>query len=195
MNKKSLGAQPFLYPEPCLLVGSYDAEGKPNVMTAAWGGICSSTPPCVTVSVRPVRHTHDAVLKRKAFTVSIPSEALLRETDYVGIASGLRYDKFRIANLTPVASSLVDAPYVGECPVVLECKLIQTVEVGSHTMMIGESRDVRAEKSCLDAEGIFPDPALVKPLIYDAGGSCYYGIGKELGKAFSVGKVFLKQEP
>lgn len=193
MNKKSLGAKPLLYPEPCLLLGTYDAEGKANIMTAAWGGICNSDPLCLMTGVGSTHHTHAALLLRKAFTVSIPSERLLGAADYAGIVSGRRYDKFAATGLTPVRSSLVDAPYVGECPVVLECRLLRSLELGSHTAVIGEILDVKAEVSCLEPGGAFPDPLLVRPLIYDAGSGGYYGIGQALGKAFSAGKVFLPE--
>ncbi len=191
-EKLSLGPKPFLYPEPVLLVGSYDAEGKPNVMTAAWGGICSSDPVSLCVSVRPPRWTHGAILERKAFTVSIPTVAMVREADYVGMASGRRYDKFAVTGLTPVKAEKVDAPYVAECPVVLECKLSHTLELGAHTMMIGEIVDVKADKDCLDSVSGSPDPALFSPLIFDAGTGRYYNLGSPVADAFSVGKALFK---
>ncbi len=190
MSKRSFGPNPWIYPEPVLLVGSYDAAGKANLMTAAWGGICCSEPLCLQVSVRPPRYTHEAISARKAFTVGIPSEKMVREADYLGIASGRRYDKFAAAGLTAVRSDLVDAPYAAQCPVVLECRLRQSLELGVHTMFIGEILDVKVDESCLGPDGK-PDPALIKPLIYDAGTSQYYGFGPVIGKGFSVGKVLL----
>ena len=118
-TKRSLGAQPLLYPEPAFLVSTYDADGKPNVMTAAWGGICGSVPLSLSVCVRPERWTHDAILARKAFTVGIASESMLVAADFVGIVSGRRCDKFSLAGLTAIRAEKVDAPYVAECPVVL----------------------------------------------------------------------------
>lgn len=191
-TKRSLGPQPLLYPEPVLLVGTYDQNGKPNVMTAAWGGICCSEPLSLMVAVRPARWTHDALLQRKAFTVSIASERIAAAADFVGIASGRRHNKFAMAGLTPVKSEKVDAPYVGECPVVLECALSQSVELGAHTMMIGEILDVKADEDCLDASGSHPDIAKVAPLIFDSGARAYYGIGGFVAPAFSVGKALLK---
>ncbi len=193
-TKRSLGLQPLLYPEPTLLVCTYDAEGKPNVMTAAWGGICSSDPLSLVVSIRPMRWTHDAILTRKAFTVGIASENMVVEADYVGIASGRRYDKFAVSGLTPVKAERVDAPYVAECPVILECTLTHSHIVGVHTMMIGAIQDVKVNEDCLDPSGKYPDIAKVAPLIFDAGSGSYYGIGKFIAKAFSVGKPLIKQE-
>ena len=192
--KRSLGALPLLYPLPVFLVATYDVDGKPNVMTAAWGGICSSDPLSLTVSVRPERWTHDALLARKAFTVCIAPENMAVAADYVGIASGRRYDKFPIAGFTPVRAEKVDAPYIAECPVVLECSLSQTLRLGVHTMMIGAILDVKADEDCLDASGGFPDIFKVAPLIFDSGSRCYYSIGQLVGPAFSIGKALLKQE-
>ena len=193
-TKRSLGSLPLLYPLPVFLVATYDAEGNPNVMTAAWGGICGSDPLSLTVSVRPARWTHDALLARKAFTVCIAPKSMAVAADYAGIASGQRCDKFSAAGLTPVRSEKVDAPYIAECPVVLECSLSQTVRLGVHTMMIGTILDVKADDDCLDASGEFPDISRVDPLIYDSGSRCYYGIGQLVGPAFSIGKTLLKKE-
>ena len=185
--KKSLGANTLAQPTPVWLVGSYDAAGKPNVMTIAWGGICCSKPPCVTVSVRKERHTYPAVLARKAFTVSVPSETYARQADYAGMVSGAKADKFAAMGLTPAKSDLVDAPYVQEFPLVLECKLLQAIDLGAHTQFIGEIMDVKADESVLNAEGHI-DPAKLRPIIFAPGSSLYYGLGEIVGKAFSIGK-------
>ena len=193
-TKRSLGTLPLLYPLPTFLVATYDVDGKPNVMAAAWGGICSSDPLSLTVSVRPERWTHDALLARKAFTVCIASENMAVAADYTGIASGRRYDKFPVAGFTPVRAEKVDAPYIAECPVILECSLSQTVRLGVHTMMIGAILDVKADEDCLDVSGKFPDIFKVSPLMYDSGSRCYYSIGRLIGPAFSIGKALLKKE-
>lgn len=192
-TKRSLGIIPLLYPQPVLLVSTYDKAGKPNVMTAAWGGICSSDPVSLMVAVRPERWTHDALIERKSFTVGIPSEDMLVGADYVGIASGRRYDKFDIAGFTPVKADTVDAPYIAQCPVVLECSLSQSIDAGVHTMMIGHILDVKVDETCLDGNGS-PDIAKVAPLIFDTGSRGYYGIGSRLGDAFSVGKALLSNK-
>jgi flavin reductase (DIM6/NTAB) family NADH-FMN oxidoreductase RutF len=192
--KRSLGAFPLLYPQPVLLVATYDADGKPNVMAAAWGGICSSDPLSLSVSIRPQRWTHDALLARKAFTVCIAPESMAAAADYVGIASGRRCDKFPIAGFTPVKAEKVDAPYIAECPVILECSLAQSLRLGSHTLMIGAILDVKANEDCLDPAGKFPDIFKVSPLIYDSGSKSYYSVGKVVAPAFSIGKQFLKHE-
>jgi flavin reductase (DIM6/NTAB) family NADH-FMN oxidoreductase RutF len=185
--KKSLGAKTLVYPTPVWLVGTYDADGKPNIMTAAWGGICCSMPPCVTVSLRKATYTYDSIVQRKAYTISIPSEAQAKEADYAGLVSGRNTDKFATSKLTPVRSELVDAPYVAEFPVVIECRLLHIFEIGLHTQFIGEVVDVKAEDSTISEKGM-PDILKVKPLIFDPGTTSYYGIGGLVGKAFSIGK-------
>ena len=188
--KKSLGAKTLAYPTPVWVVGSYDAAGKPNIMTAAWAGICCSAPPCVTVSIRTERHSYAAIMARRAFTVSIPGQGQVAEADYVGMVSGSVADKFAVAGLTPVRSELVDAPFVGEFPLVIECRLAQTVDLGAHTQFIGEIVDVKADEAVLDADG-HVDLARLLPLVYAPGSSLYYGVGPVLAKGFSAGRKFM----
>jgi flavin reductase (DIM6/NTAB) family NADH-FMN oxidoreductase RutF len=185
--KKSLGPRTLAFPTPVWLVGTYDAAGKANVMTAAWAGICCSRPPCVTVSLRQATYTYGNLLLKKAFTVSIPSEARVREADYCGIASGKTGDKFAAAGFTAVKSGLVDAPYVQECPLVLECNLIHTLEIGLHTLFVGEILDVKADAEVLGDKGL-PDIEKVKPVIFGPEIRSYHGIGQYLGRAFAIGK-------
>jgi len=187
--KKSLGAKTLAYPTPVWVVGSFDAAGKPNIMTVAWAGICCSAPPCVTVSIRKERHSYAAIMARRAFTISIPGQSQVAEADYVGMVSGSVADKFAVTGLTPVRSELVDAPYVGEFPVVIECRLVQTVDLGAHTQFIGEVVDVKADEGVLDASG-HVDLAQLLPLIYAPGASQYYGVGPVVAKGYSAGKKF-----
>src|SRR5512143_649892 len=99
-------------------------------MTASWGGICCSQPPCVAVSLRKATCTHGNLLARKAFTISIPSEEYAKEADFFGLVSGRDTDKFAATNLTAVKSDLIDAPFVKEFPLVVECKLAHVFELG-----------------------------------------------------------------
>lgn len=188
--KKSLGPGTLAYPTPAWLVGSYDETGKPNLMTIAWGGLCCSKPPCVTVSLRKERHSYAAILQRRAFTVGIPGEELVAQTDFAGMASGAKVDKFAMAGLTPVKSELVDAPYAAEVPFVLECRLLQTLDLGAHTQFIGEIVDVKADAAILNEQGQV-DMAKLRPLVYAPGVSTYFGLGQPLAKAYSAGKKFL----
>ena len=186
--KTSLGAQTLVYPTPVFVIGTYDAEGRPNVMTAAWGGLCCGKPPCVAVSVRKARYTYGNLMERKAFTVSVPSQKYLAAADYFGIASGRKADKFAATGLTPVRSDLVNAPYVGEFPLVLECKVVHVADLGLHTQFVGEILDVKVEGDCLDAGGK-PSVELVRPFSFAPAENLYYAIGEKLGRAFSAGKT------
>ncbi len=188
--KKSLGSKPLIYPQPLLVVGSYDKEGNPNLMTAAWGGICSSNPPSVSVSIRDNRYSYQGIIDRKSFTINILSESLVKEADFYGISSGKDCDKFEKTGITPVKSDCVDAPYGKEFPVVLECALSDTLVVGVHTLFIGEIKNVLAEESVL-TENDTPDPQKIKPIVFDFGTKNYYGLGDIIGRAFSSGKEIM----
>ncbi|GAB1409616.1 flavin reductase family protein [Desulfovibrionales bacterium] len=185
--KRSLGAKTLAQPTPLWIIGSYDSTGKPNAMAAAWGGICCSQPPCVAVSLREERHSYAAILERKAFTISVPSAKDARLADYFGIVSGKDVDKFAVTGLTPERSNVVDAPYVAEFPLVLECALVRTVPLGMHIQFVGEIKDVKAEESVLDAQG-YPDMSLVRPVVFTPITRAYYSIGEYLGNAFELGR-------
>ena len=128
--KKSFGPKTLIFPAPVWCVGSYDTNGNPNVMTIAWGGICCSIPPCVTISLRKATFTYGNIIERQAYTLSVPSVQFVQEADYFGMVSGRNVNKFKETGLTPVKSELVDAPYVGEFPMILECKVIHHYEIG-----------------------------------------------------------------
>jgi len=188
--KKSLGAKTLAYPNPVWCVGSYDKQGQPNVMTIAWGGICCSKPAAATISLRKATYTYGNIMDRKAYTISIPSYKYVQEVDYFGMASGKRENKFKRTGLTPVKSDLVDAPYVKEFAMILECQLIHTYEIGLHTQFIGEILDVKADETVLNSAGS-PDMEKVAPFIYGADIQKYYRIGDEIGDAFKVGKELM----
>ena len=185
--KKSLGAKTLVYPLPVWVVGTYDKANKPNVATIAWGGICCSDPPCVAISLRKATYSYGNIVERKAFTINVPSEKYVKEADYFGMVSGRDTDKFAESGLTSVKSELVDAPYVKEFPLILECKLIHTIEIGLHTQFIGEIMDVKADELVLGEKGI-TDIEKLKPVIFAADTGGYYGVGKFIGKAHSIGK-------
>ena len=185
--KRSLGAKTLLYPTPVCVVGTYDRAGKPNVMTAAWAGICCSSPPCIAVSLRKATYTYGNIMERKAFTVSLPTEEYVKVADYFGMASGRDEDKFSRSGLTPMKGKLVDAPFVKEFPLALECKLLHSIEIGLHTEFIGEILDVTADEECLGPDGL-PDIEKIRPILFSPEGRRYHGVGRLLGKAFSVGR-------
>lgn len=188
-NKISLGAE--IKPmAPVWVIGSYDKAGKADMMTAAWVGICCSKPPCVSIALRKATYTYGNIMERKAFTVNIPSKNYVKETDYFGLVSGRDVDKLAATGLTPVKGEKVDAPYLKEFPVAFECKLINTLEVGLHTIFIGEIMDVKADKSMAgENNSLLPCGLLFNPTTRD-----YYGIGEQSGKAFSAGKEIINRK-
>ena len=187
--KKSLGAKSLIYPAPVWCVGTYDAQGRPNVATIAWGGICCSSPPSVTISLRKATYTYGNIKARKAYTLSVAPETYAKEADFFGMASGRTVDKFKKTGLTPAPSQLVDAPYVKEFPMILECRVTHIHEVGLHTMFIAEVLDVKVDDDILGVDGL-PDISKVKPFVYTPEFRHYYAIGAHLGKAFDIGKGF-----
>jgi flavin reductase (DIM6/NTAB) family NADH-FMN oxidoreductase RutF len=190
--KKSLGADTLIYPTPTWVVGTYDKEGKPNLMTIAWGGICCSQPPCLAVSLRKATYTYSNIIERKAFTVSVPAAEQLQIADYCGLVSGRTVDKFAVCKLSPVRSELVDAPYPQEFPMVLECRLLHILEIGLHTQFVGEILDIKAEESSLGPDGN-PMIEKVQPIIFAPRERTYHGLGTLLGKAFEVGRGLMKK--
>ena len=180
--KQSLGAKTIAVPTPVWLIGTYDEEDKPNLMTAAWGGICCSRPPCIQVSLRAATYSHGNIKKRKAFTVNVPSDDLWREADYIGIVSGRDTDKIADSGFTVSKSLLVDAPLVEECGLCIECRLKETVELGLHTMFVGEIVDVKADESVLSGDKL--DIKKIRPIIFNPGSSEYFKVGEKISEAF-----------
>lgn len=184
--KISLGAKTLALPAPVWVIGTYDETGKANAMAASWAGICCSKPPCLGVSLRKATHTYRAIVARRAFTVNIPGEEHMAQADFLGLASGAQLDKFSAARLTPVKSELVNAPVIKEFPLIIECKLVHTIELGLHTQFVGEILDVKAEEGAT-ANGL-PAIEKIKPFLFDPGSQRYFALGPALGDAFSVGK-------
>ena len=185
--KLALSPQTILLPSPVLVIGTYGPDGRPNIMTAAWGGIACSKPPCISVSLREATLTYHNIKQSEAFTVNIPSEKYLKEADFVGLVSGRECDKFKETRLTPGKSELVNAPIVEEFPYALECRLVRQVELGLHTMFIGEIVGMVADGEVLSPKQL-PDIEKVRPILWGSyGNMAYYGIGAKLGAAFSVG--------
>lgn len=177
-EKKSLGITSALYPKPALVIGSYDKDGKPNMMTAAWVSIANSDPLSIAVSMRPATYSYHNLTDKKFFTVNIPSEELTKYVSYVGKYSGRDMDKFKETGLTPVRAEFVDAPYIKEFPIVFECELTEYHDLGSHRQFIGKVIDVKADKAVLGANGAI-DMNLLKPIVYANGG--YYRTGSFIG--------------
>ncbi len=184
--KKSIGSNTVLYPTPVIIVGSYDEQNTPNAMAVAWGGVVSSDPACVSVSIRSSRKTYENIMKKNAFTVNIPSAKYVKEADYFGIETGKNVNKFDKTGLTAEKAEYVEAPYIKEFPLVLECEVLKTVEIGVHTQFIGKIIDIKIDETCLDNDG---KPILnqIDPLAYAVVEKGYYKIGERVGDAYKLG--------
>lgn len=191
--KKSLGAKPLIYPTPVFLVGSYDSHDKPNIMNAAWGGLCSSAPPSVAVSIRKERYSYDCIQRNQAFTINIPRADQVVAADYFGLTSGRDSDKVAVSGMAVEPAEHVKAPVLTECPLVLECRLSHTIELGVHTQLIGEIVDVKIDEECLDETGV-PDVLRVDPLLFAPGNRAYFKVGANVGKAFAAGKALMPEK-
>lgn len=180
----------LLFPTPVLVVATYDKNGNPNAMTAAWGGICCSDPPCVTISLRKATYTYGSLMETKAYTINIPGEQYVKEADYFGIVTGREEDKFAATGLTPIKSEFVNAPYINEFKINLECNVVHVFELGLHTQFVGEVMNVKVDDS-LHENSRQPLIEQINPLIFAPGSGNYYGVGDEIGKAFFLGKAIV----
>ncbi len=189
--KRSIGPRAIAFPTPVFVIGTYDENDVPNVMTAAWTGICCSEPPCISVSLRKATYTYSGLSLHKAFTVNVPSENQVREVDFFGVTSGRKTDKIGDTRFTAVPAEHVHAPYLDQFPLILECQLIHTHVLGLHTLFIGEIVDLKAEESIINDQGV-PDVEKMRPLVYAPEIRKYYGLGPCLGNAFSMGKALRK---
>ena len=167
-----------LYPIPVVLVTCLDKAGQPNVMTVSWVGTVASTPPCLAIGVRPYRYSHAAIEEQGEFVVNIPKRELLSAVDYCGRMSRRRTsDKFAETGLTPVPASQVASPLIAECPVNIECRLIHSLELGSHTLFVGQILAVHVDEEVLDERG-FIDYSRAQAVAYL--GNEYWGLGQPL---------------
>ena len=181
--RKNFGAKTWLYPMPVLIVGTYDENGTPNAMNAAWGGIYDTN--LIMVCLADDHKTTENIKKTGAFTVSFATADTVIPCDYVGIVSANDVpNKFKRAGFHAAKSELVNAPVIAELPMALECKLMKFNEDG---ICIGEIVNVSAEESILDENGKI-DAKKLNPIVYDGVSHAYMTLGEKVGKAFSDGK-------
>ncbi len=181
--RKNLGAKAILYPMPVLIIGSYDKNGVPDAMNAAWGGISEETR--ISVCISEDHKTTENILARGAFTVSIADKENVAAADYVGIVSGNDVaNKIEKAGWTAVRSENVDAPLFDELPMVLECRLISYDSESCR--LVGEIVNICADEKILGDDGKI-DLAKFSPITYDPVHYTYRTLGEAVGKAFSDG--------
>ncbi|MBQ7695386.1 MAG: flavin reductase family protein [Lentisphaeria bacterium] len=177
-----------LAPVPAVLVGCGDGSRRNpyNLITVGWCGMACSDPPQLTIGVRPERFSFGLIRRTGEFTVNLPTKALTADLDYCGVVSGKAIDKFKERGLTPVPGDTVKAPLVGECPVALECRVKEALELGSHWLFIADILAVRVDPGLVDGNGKL-DMEKAGLITYAHGN--YYAVGEELGRfGFSVRK-------
>ena len=186
MSKVTLGPRPLIYPMPALLIGA-NVDGKPNFMAAAWCGIANGRPPMISVGLQHPRHTLKGIQQNKTFSANVPSVDLVKETDYCGIVSGAKTDKVADCKFNIFYGNLNEAPLIDQCPVNLECRVVQMINLGSHMLVIGQIEEVHVTDNCL-TDGK-PDVDKIRPFLWVVEPENEYReLGKPIGKAFSIGK-------
>lgn len=181
--RKNLSAKAYVYPLPVLIIGTYDENGTPDAMNAAWGTVCDTAQVsiCLSASHKTVKN----LLKTKAFTVSMADVKNVLPADYVGVISANKVpDKIEKAGWHVVKSEYVNAPIIEELPLCLECKLVSYDK--NTEICIGEVVNVSVDESILDANGKV-DLTKFKPICYDCDTHGYYALGEKVGQAFSDG--------
>lgn len=180
--RKNFGAKPYLYPQPVMIIGTYDENGKANAMNAAWGGIVGMNEIVVDLSSHK---TTDNLKITKAFTVSVADVEHMATCDYVGLISAKNEpDKMEKAGFTTMKSEFVNAPIICELPLTLECVLTQLID---DSKFIGEIKNVSIDEKILGADGEI-DLGKFHPIIFDTVHSGYYNLGERVGNAFKDGQ-------
>jgi flavin reductase (DIM6/NTAB) family NADH-FMN oxidoreductase RutF len=184
--RKNFGPKTWIYPMPVLIVGTYDENGNPNAMNAAWGGIYDTNQ--VMVCLAHEHKTTENILKRKAFTVSMATADYVKECDYVGLVSGNNEkNKLEKCGLNTFKSEFVNAPIIKELPFTLEC-IVKSYDANS-CCLVGEIINISADETVLTNGKV--DVSKLCPITYDSFSHQYYVLGSPVGNAFSDGKIFI----
>ena len=188
--KKELGVKPYVFPMPVLMIATYGADGKVDVLNMAWGGVCAEN--MVALNIDEDHKTSENIKARGAFTLSVADIPHIEAADFFGIASGNRMeDKFERSGLHAVKSGKVDAPVVEEFPLTLECKVVECQHTAYGFRVLGEIVGVLAEENVLDEKGRV-DPTRLNALVFDQGQAGYYPIGEKVGQAWKTGASLAK---
>lgn len=182
--KVKLGGRTALYPMPVTLVGAM-VDGKPNYITIAHVGIMDMNH--VALSMGKTHYTNAGIRENGTFSVNIAPEYLVKETDYCGLVSGRKADKGAL--FETFYGELETAPMIEKCPINMECKLTQTVDMPRHDVFIGEVVEVYCDKDCMEGESV--DFPRVKPLLFAMYDQCYFKLGDRFANAWSVGKELM----
>ena len=175
----------FIYPIPAVMVTSGNMENS-NIMTVAWTGIINTNPAMCYISVRPERFSYNLIKESGEFVINLTNEKLVYATDWCGVRSGSKYDKFKEMHLTKEKAKFVKCPIIKESPVAIECKVKEIKELGSHHMIIADVLSIDADQKFIDENGAF-DITRCDLIAYSNGK--YFSLGKKIGKfGFSVEK-------
>ena len=186
MPKRILKPSTTLFPVPVVLVSCGSAE-LPNIITIAWAGIINSSPPMVSISIRPSRYSHDLITESREFVINIPTTDQLEKADYCGMISGREVDKFAECDFTAVPASEVSTPLIAECPVNLECTVTQIIPLGTHNMFLGRVEAVHGEETVMNDKGRV-DVTKAVPFTFVT--RAYYQLGDYLNEyGFTKGKL------
>ena len=189
-NRTQMGPNIFITPQPALMIGTYDENGNPDVMMAAWGGQCDGNQVCFRLS--PHRTTTN-IRQTKEFTLSFATQRDIAQSDYFGIVSANDVpDKIARAGFTVTKSANINAPIINEYPLTLECKVVELMErPEGGCFVIGEIVNTVADPSILTDGKIDLDK--LQPVVFDAATVSYRAVGEQVGKAWGSGKVFVKE--
>lgn len=181
--RKNFGAKPYTYPQPVFIIATYDENGVPDAMNAAWGGISEENQ--ISICLSPEHKTVKNLLKTGAFTVSMADAAHVAACDYVGVVSGNKEpDKMAKAGFHVTKSDFVNAPLIDELPMAVECRVISYDEASCR--LVGEIVNVCADESILGDDGKI-DLAKLDPITFDPVSMGYYRLGGRVGSAFKDG--------
>lgn len=185
MAREIWKAGTFIYPIPAVMVTSGTYENA-NIMTVAWTGIINTNPAMCYISVRPERYSYKLIKENGEFVINLTNEELAFATDWCGVRSGAKYDKFKEMHLTKERAQNVKCPIIKESPVAIECKVKEIKELGSHHMIIADVLSIDADKKYIDENGSF-DITKCNLIAYSNGK--YFATGRKIGKfGFSVEK-------
>lgn len=183
MTKQKLGPMPLIWPHPTVLVGA-DVDGVPDFTAVAWAGVAASNPPQVSIALQHPRHSLKGIFRNRTFSVNVPSEDLVKETDYCGLVSGRDADKATVCGFEVFYGETPAAPMIEICPINLECAVRHLLDLGSHVLVVGEVKEVHVSEDCL-TEGR-PDIGKVRPFVFGPGR--YHKVGEAFADAFRIGK-------
>ena len=178
MQKVNKEPGAFLMPLPAVLVSSRDSGGKDNLITIAWAGMVCSEPPILSVSIRPSRHSYGIIKKAGEFGVNIPSKALVKKVDFCGVKSGRDTDKFKECGFTPFKAEKIAVSLVNECPVNLECKVVNSILLGTHEVFLAEILKVWVNSDVLDKNNRLD---VLKAELYSYCDTRYVSLGEIIG--------------